>query len=344
VTSLTAIFGNPDERPVEESDKLLKLYRNRAELKKKFAGLRKEQFALQGRIKQQEGSTARVQQKLDHLEQLLNDPEWVYNIVTHYQLRNLNLRCQSKLEKFAEQLKKQVEQRQHNQLLSGWNDRRAEEAAGIECSIGEQRLQVQMLEDQLTVEQRRLMSMNGFLKFFRRRSVTAIINNLSATIQSVQRAEEELLLQYDEVQNRNPPDTAGLDIPTKRTINFMILAFAQQLYLLFGADDLAGMAKEAAEKSVGAINYGGKEECDVIVSRVVKRVNSFDKATDFADILQQCAKLIAEQAQFQNDDEAIPVSSTISTVFGINDNGVIKTKDANLLGEDYWNLATILSG
>ena len=340
MTSLAAILG----RPGRESDRLLKLYRNRAELKKRFAGLRKEQFRLKSRIKKQEGATARVQKKLDYLEELLNDPEWVFNVATHYQLRNLNLHCESKVENFAEHLKKQVEQRQHNQLLSGWNEQRAEETASIERSIGEQRSQVQKLEDQLMVEQRRLLSMSGLFKFYRRRSVTANISNLSATIHSVQRVEEELLLQHDEVQNRNPPDTEGLDIPTKRMINFMILAFAQQLYLHLSGDDLAGMAKEAAEKSVGKINYGGKEECDGIVSRVVKRVSSFDKATDFADTLQQCAKLIAKQAQFQNDDDAIPVSSTISTVFGINDKGVIKTKDANLLGEDYWNLATVLSG
>ena len=343
MTSLTAIFGNSEERPEEESEKLLELYWNRAELKKEFAGLRKEQFRLQDRVKQQEGATARVQQKLDHLEQLLGDPEWVYSVINYYQLRNLNRRCQSKLEKFAEQLKQQREQRQHSQLLSGWNARRAEEAVGIEQSIGEQRMQVQMLEDQLMAERHRLTTMSGFLRFFRRRSVTAILDNLAATIESAQRAEEELLLRYDEIQNRIPPDTEGLGIPTKRMINFMILAFAQQLYLHFCADDLAAMAKEAAEKSVGAINYGGKVECDVIVSRVIKRANSFDNATEFADILQQRAKLIAEKAVFRNDDDAVPVSGTVSTVFGISDKGVIKTTDANLLGENYWNLAAILS-
>ena len=68
-----------------------------------------------------------------------------------------------------------------------------------------------------------------------------------------------------------------------------------------------------------------------------------DKATEFADILQQRAKLIAEKAVFRNDDDAVPVSGTVSTVFGISDKGVIKTTDANLLGENYWNLAAILS-
>ena len=53
---------------------------------------------------------------------------------------------------------------------------------------------------------------------------------------------------------------------TKRSINLMILAFAQQLYLHFEEDDLAVMAKEASEKSVGAVNYGTKAECDLILS------------------------------------------------------------------------------
>jgi len=343
VTSLTAIFGNSDEKPEEESEKLLQLYWNRAELKKEFAGLRKEQYRLQECGKQQEGSTARVQQKLDHLERLLLDPEWVYNVIMYYQLKQLNLRCQSKLEKFAEQLKQQREQRQHNRLVGNWNERRAQEAAGIERQIVEQRMQVQMLEDQLQAERHRLVMMSGFLKIFRRRSVTAILDNLAETIESAQLQEEELLLQYDEIQNRLPPDTEGLDISTKRLINFMILAFAQQLFLHFDEDGVAGLAKEAAEKSVGAINYGGKKECDLIVGRTQKLAESFDKASDFADILQQRAKLIAEKAQFRSNDDAVPVSRTVATLFAISRKGVVKEQDANLLGDNYWSLSNILS-
>ncbi|MDH3350555.1 MAG: hypothetical protein OEM51_03330 [Gammaproteobacteria bacterium] len=343
MTSLTAIFGNTHEKPEEESEKLLQLYWNRAELKKEFAGLRKEQFRLQDCIKQQEGATARVQQKLDHLEQLLHDPEWVYNVAIHYQLKHLDLRCQSKLEKFAEQLKQQREQRQHAQLLADWNERRSEEALAVESQIGEQRMQVQVLEDQLQAERYRLAHMSGLLKFFRRRSVTAILDNLAASIHSAQEREEQLLRQYDEVQNRVPPDTQGLSIPTKRLINCMILAFAQQLYLHFSHDGLAAMAKEAGDKSVGAINYGGKEDCDVIIRRVQNRSESFDKARDFADILQQRARLIGESAVYRSDDDAVPISNSVATLYSIEDNTVTEEQDANLLGENYWHLSAILS-
>ena len=343
MTSLTAIFGSSQEKTEEESDKLLNLYWNRAELKKEFANLRNEQFQLKDCIKRQEGSTARIQQKLDHLEQLLLDPEWVYNVVTYYQLQALNLRCKSKLAKFAEQLKQQREQKQNSQLLGDWNERQAEESAEIELQIGEQRMQLQLLEDQLQSERQRLVSMSGFVRFFRRGSITAILDNLAETIDRTQVAEEQLLLRYDEVQKQQAPDTQGLDIATKRSINSMILAFAQQLYLHFSRDGVAGMAKEAGEKSVGAINYGSKADCDRVIERVRKRIESFEKESDFAQILQQRARLIAENAIFRNDDEAVPASGSVATLYEISANGVIKTRDANLLGQDYWSIAGILS-
>ncbi len=344
MTSLTAIFRNAQEKPdEEESDKLLQLYWNRAELKKEFAELRDEQFELKDRVKHHEGVAARVQQKLDYLEQLLLDPDCIYSVIIYYQLRHLNLSCQSKLENFAEQLKQQREQKQQSQQVKSWNEERAREATALDSEICECRLQVQLLEDRLQAEQHRLSTMSGFLRFFRRRSLTASLDALSQSIAAAQQEEEALLLRYDEIQSREPPDTEGLDIPTKRLINFMILAFAQQLYLHFSEEDLADMAKEAGEKSVGAINYGYKSDCDTILARIKKRCDSLDKTTELADILQQRAKLIADKAVFRIDDDAVPVASSVSTVFAISAGGAIKQTDTDLLGENYWDLAKILS-
>lgn len=346
MASLTAIFGSTadkDEGSEQESEKLLNLYWNRAELKKEFARMRNEQFELKDRIKEREGATARLQQKLDHLENLLLDPEWVNNIVTYYQLRGLNLRCQGKLAKFAERLKQQREQKQHCELLDQWNAERAAEAEAIEREIGEQRMQVQLLEDRLQAERHRLATMGGLMKLFRGRSLTALLDRLASEIDAAQYEERSLLQRFDEVQNRQPPDTQGLDITTKRLINFMILAFAQQLFLHFREDEVAQLAKDAGDKSVGAINYGGKASCDAILKLVAERLDSLDKAADFADVLQQRAKLIAKSAKFRSDDDAVPISRTVETVFDIRTDGKVRTLDGNLLGENYWNLAGIVS-
>ena len=342
VTSLTGIFKTAPE-VVEDNDKLVDLFRSRAELKKEFAALRNEKYQLQDRIKQHEGATARVQQKMDHLESLLLDREWVHNIVAFYQLRRLAAHCNVKLSRFAEELKQQREQRVHSKVLDAWNEQRDGQAASIEGEIGEHRLQVQLLEDQLQAERHKLTTMNGVSKMFRGRSLETEIDLMVARIDAGLAREQELLQNLEKVYNLNPPDHGGLDDATKRSINFMILSFAQQLYLHFAEDNLAELAKEASEKSVGAVNYGTKHECDEIIERIEKRWDSMESVSSFADVLQHRAKLIAKHAVFQNDDDVIPAAATVATVFAIDANGVVREKDANLLGDNYFGVTKVLS-
>ncbi|MDA0705618.1 MAG: hypothetical protein O2907_03000 [Proteobacteria bacterium] len=346
MTGLTAIFRGVDESQdgkEPDSEKLLNLYWNRAELKKEFAELRSEKFRLQERLKEEEGATARFEQKLQHLENLSLDPEWVYSIVTFFQLRRLALSGQSKLAKFAEQLKQQRERKLQNQLIDTWDELRAAEATQFERQIGENRLRLQMMEDRLQAERSRQSSIGPLARLFRGRSVQAVLDELAAGIDKAQEEEHRLLLRLDEIENRQPPATQGLDVPTKRLINFMIISFAQQLYLHFREDGLAEMAKESVEKSIGAVNFGHKAACEEILVRIQKRLDSLEKATEFADALQRRAKLIGERAKFRNGEDAVPTSASVSTVYAIDKDGQVRTFEQNLLGENYWNLSAALS-
>ncbi len=316
MTSLTAIFGNTQDDS-GDSEKLLELYWNRAELKKEFASLRDETLRLQEQIVEKDGSRARLQQKLEHLENLLLDTDWVYNVVVYYQLRAFNQRCESKLARFAEQLKQQRERRRHSKVIDVWNDQRDEEAQALHARLGEQRMQMQMLEDQLQSERHRFSMMGGIARFFRRRSITKTLDGIAGQMGESQLRESELLAALEEVKCRVAPDTEGLDIPSKRGINFMILSFVQQMYLQFQEGGLAGMAKESGDKSAGAINYGTKADCDLIVEAVRQRGDSMDNVSDYADVLQQRAKLIAEKALFRLDDDAVPVAGSVSTAYSL---------------------------
>ncbi|MEL7185410.1 MAG: hypothetical protein AAFN50_03100 [Pseudomonadota bacterium] len=333
--------SEPEE--VQDKDKLHELYWNRAELKKEFAALRNEKYALQDRINEQKGATARVEQKLQHIESLLLDREWVYNVAVFYQLKRLNAHCHAKLGRFAEQLKQQREARVQNKVMDTWNQQRNAQASAIEKKIGEVRLQTQLLEDQLQSERHRLLTMNGFVRLFRGRSAAARIEEIAAGIESGQAAEQELLGELEQNQNRTPPDHAGLDIATKRSINFMILSFLQQLYLFFADDNLAELAREASEKSVGAVNYGSKYDCDEILERLDKRWAALEKVVDSAEILKKRAQLLANNAEFRDADDAVPVAVSLATVYAIDDNGVIREKDVNVLRDNYFGVAQVLS-
>ncbi|HNP64695.1 MAG TPA: hypothetical protein PKH39_12235 [Woeseiaceae bacterium] len=342
MSALTELFKTAAEEP-QDNDKLVDLFRNRAELKKEFAALRNEKYQLQDRIKQQQGATARVQQKMDHLESLLLDREWVHNVVAFYQLRRLAAHCNVKLARFAEELKQQREQRIHSKALDQWNAERAERAGRVQAEIDNNRAQVQRLEDRLQSDRHRLTTMNGLTRMLKGKELRQGIEAIEAQILAGQNTEQELLHELENLQNLNPPEHQGLDIATKRSINFMILSYAQQLYLAFLEDNLVTMAKEASEKSVGAINYGTKYECDEIISLIEKRWDSLESVTEHAEALQKRAKLIAKHAVFRHDDDVIPAAGSVATVYSIDANGVVKERDANLLGDNYFAISKVLS-
>lgn len=342
MSSLTGIFkAEPEE--VQDKDRLVDLFRNRAELKKEFAALRNEKYRLQDMLKEKDGATARVQQKMDHLESLLLDREWVHNVVAFYQLRRMAAHCTAKLGRFAEQLKQQREQRIHSVVLDEWNAEKDVQTSEIETAIGEHRLQTQLLEDQLEAERLDLADMNGVSKIFKGKSREAQIEEIEQRLELAHAEEQAMLQSLQSVHGANPPDHEGLDTATKRSINFMILSFAQQLYLHFEEDNLVGLAKEASEKSVGAINYGSKHECDEIIQRIEDRWDSMESVTDNADVLKKRAHFIADKATFRGDHEVIPASESVAVVFAIDANGVVKEKDANLLGGNYFGITKVLS-
>ncbi len=342
MSTRAALLGTAKDTE-QDSDKLLDLYWNRAELKKAYAEAQNQQHRLQKRIDEEKGVSERFKQKLEHLESLLIDPEWIFSVTVHYQLRALNNRCKQRLAAFAEQLKQQREQRQHKKLLDTWNSRRAGQARDVESKLGSIRLKTQQCEEQTLDEQNQLDDMGFFKRLFKGKECSERIDSLAEVRATLEVQERELLAQLEQLQGVEPPGQQGLDLAAKRSINFMIIAFAQQLYLLFADDNLASLVKESGDKSVGAIQYGTKEDCDRILADIKSRWNAFDTIMDYADVLQQRARLLSDKALFMQEDDAVPNAATLATLIAINESGGVTERNANLLGENYWDLSKVVS-
>src|SRR5258708_12863081 len=89
----------------------MQLFQNRAGLKKAYADLKDEFHLLRDRLKQQEGSTIRVQEQLDALGDLLGDPKTGFGALVFYQLRTLWKTCHQQLSTFATDLARHQEAR-----------------------------------------------------------------------------------------------------------------------------------------------------------------------------------------------------------------------------------------
>ena len=343
MTSLSALFGNSQSRSSTENERLLDLYWNRNALKKEFAGLQNEKFKLTDRIKTQKGDIERLKQKLEHLEQLLLEPDWGRSIFVMYQLRGLGRRCTNKIARFAEHIKQQQEQKLHGEAVSRWRASIDADVSEVQADIVALEEQSQGARDEIGQLESGYQSMGTIMRFFRRSSVRRRIEQLNRDIAVLKERTAEKYQLIEEIENREPPDMAGLSLAAKRSINFMILSYAQQLYISFADDELVGLVKEACDKSAGAVRYGTKDECENIVNRVRRAEGSLARGKDFAAELKKRARLISEGAMFKNDDDAVPLPGTVSTLFRIDNADRVLTADANLLGQNYWQLANVMS-
>lgn len=342
--SLATLFGNAEpEDKEQDSEKLMDLYWNRAELKKAYAESRNEQFRLKDRIKHHEGETARVQQKLEQIEDLLLEPESALNVVVLYLLRGLAMRCEGKLAQFAEQLKQQQEKKQFRNMMARWNSSNAEDCAKLEEQMIVLSGEIKHGLEQQTTQQAELDSMGWFKKLFRGRSVTREINSLVEKNIAAQAEEQALLDELKLVGERTPPETLGLDDQSKRLINLMIISYAQQLFLQFSDPSFASLVKESVEKSAGGVSYGNPQECKKVLEIVQRRIEALEKSTDDAVILQKRAKLIGEKAVFENNEDVIPAVASTLTVFDFAEEGRVMESSVPILGQNYWGISKVLS-
>ena len=116
-------IGKPD--PAEQ-ERLLKLFWNRAELKKELQGLDDQLHNLRNKLKQQENANSRLQQQLEQLEMLLGNPERGFDALVHFGLKALWRACREQLERFAADLKRDRQDAQRKQQLAEFQQDRSE--------------------------------------------------------------------------------------------------------------------------------------------------------------------------------------------------------------------------
>jgi hypothetical protein len=228
-------------------------------------------------------------------------------------------------------------------MVAEWKSKLAEESTQVEARLLVQRNQMKQMEDQLQAERQRLDSMGFFEKIFKGRTVKGNLKQLDQELEAAQAEEASSQADLLAIIDRSPPENQGLSASSKRSINLMILAFAQQLYLQFADNEFAVLVKEASEKSVGSTNYGNQHECAQILERIEKRTEIMDKDMDFADVLRKRATLISKKAEFHNKIDVVPMAASTTTVFDIDEDGLVQEKQAGILGENYFAIAKVLS-
>lgn len=345
LSSPLAIRGNePDEQ------QLLRLFRNRAELKKDLADLRHDREKLLSQLRDQERASQQIRNRLTQIENLLADPLQAANVMVYYQLRNVWGKTRERLARLQEELAERQSAREREQYALTVGRELAADLAVIDQRIGALEARVRDARQDLEaidIEQHRLA---GLWHYFRRRSLTEHAEAVRAVIEGLDTQIDRLQAERQEMAGRTRSACRNLSVIGKRQINLAIIAMAQQLFVQLSAHDVAARAREAAMRSMTDVTYGDVACCQQLMQSIQGVARAVEQNPRLNPLMRRRAEYLALKAQYRRDIDTIPIAGSLAgAAVEIEPVGEPRPVDrrmiaVDVLADDYWDINSMLLG
>ena len=315
-------------RPSAEDERLVELFRNRAELKKELNALDDERHRLLDRLKLQEGATMRVEEQLDALEQYLGRPEEGYKSLAYFQLRAVWRVAARRLEQFSQELARQQKDRERKQQLAEYQRTQLARIAEVDREIAEARVLADQLQAEQRLAQSRRDALRGFWNHFRRRRLGEEIAQRAARIDAALATLAELGERRSEIEASRPPLFEGLSLEGRRSVNLAVIAYAEALHDRLAPGGLAELARQSTLRRVYETSYGGREECLRIMQQTARAIADLERMQDdLADIRSRTERL-RRSATYRGEGDVVPLQDSIQP----------PAATANMLLEEYFDV------
>ncbi len=288
------MFGAVSNKSTRK-EQLLRLYWNRASVKRELKALQRERYELLDRLKESESAIARAQEQLDGLERLLVNPIAAANAMVYFQLRNVWRVASQHVERFAAELENNRLERERRALQDAALSKRRRRLAAIEENICSNRSERDSLSTTITTLEAGLSQMHALQRFFRKRRTLAEIEELKRQVDVLSEELRELDELGEKLQGEPLPEIEELSVDSRRFVNSAVIALAQHLVVHFSGNRLAETAREAMRKSVGEMRFGDRRECDRMVENIRIRIADLKEEANLHGLVKQRVALIAKE-------------------------------------------------
>jgi hypothetical protein len=334
-------------RPVDD-DRLLRLFWNRAELKREFAKLQRERERMVDQIRQQEGAVLRAQQRLDQLEGLLADPERAANAAVYFQLRGIWAYGRRRLGRLARDLATRQQEREGQREAARFEEHRLAALHAIEQRMLPLQERRALLEAELTAVRARRFERTGFWYYFARRRLDGEQSVLVAAQQSVdEQIERYERARQEKLKEEAPlPDTIGVE--GKRLVNLSVIALAQELLLAFSEDDVGTLARDASLRQVSEVSYGQLKSCRALSVRIEAVLRKVEGMDELAARMRRRAEFLRQTVSYRRDSDTVPAPDGLAVVPAqLTRDGEPRPAGGrdmavNVLADEYWDIYGVL--
>lgn len=324
--------GDSAKREVDD-DRVLHLFRNRAELKKAHSALQDEVQRLKDRIKQQEGATARLQEMLQGLEARLGQIETAYPALVFYQLRELWGLGRSLLTQFVAELAAQQEERERRAFLADHNRRLFARRQDIEARLREAENSAAAARAAVAQLEQDLRQLRAFWHYFKRRALRHRLQ--AANLQSLLCVQnlEAARGARDQLDAESAPEFGGLSIDARRAINMAAIAYAQVLCDRVARTRLIDLAREAAgRREPPRDEYGDRARCEATMAEIARGRTLLQQRGTLSQEIKQRSGRLRELAKYRSAAETAPTAESLG-------GGADGSK---VLIEDLWEIYRVL--
>jgi hypothetical protein len=341
-----------EKQRAESAEQLLKLYWNRAGVKRELKALRRERFELLDKLKEQEGAIVRAQEQLEGLERLLTNPLAAANAMVYFQLRHLWRIGAQRLEQFGKELQLQREKRERAVLHEAETAKRNRRLDAINEKVRGLVEKRKSVSDESTRLAQQLEKMNKLIRFFRGPRIKTRLEGLGKGRQMLDEKLDELKELAEKIQGEPLPEPEELSLESRRLINTAVIALAQYLVVHFSEHDLASLAKTATERAVGDMKFGDRRDCDRMVERVREKIEEVKQQKTLADQVKKRADQLLAEVKYRNETDSVPTVESLQLISRVpgpqpSDGDLTRrSTDAplriNVLADGYWDLLDIL--
>ncbi len=342
-TIATRLFNRPDDGAVDQ-EQLLRLFWNRAELKKEFDKLRAEVAGLDEQKRRQEGQTLRMQQRLEQLEAHLSSPEGAYRAMTYYQLRGIWQGCWQRIAALANDIERTCRDRESREYVAAFRARVNASLAGERRKLQRVSQLDQAMAGEIRTLRERRSRRTGIWNFFVRRRLTATIRSKRDERKSVTLRVGELTARIRSRLAEEPPEFTQLSVDARRLINLRVIAYAQELCLHFSAEGLANLAREAAARELTDVRYGDRRDCRELSRKAEVAQLALEADTDFVKRLQLRARYLAGICEYRNGADTVPMAASLDGIAKLDEDGEAtgQASRINVLVDEYWEIFAVL--
>lgn len=332
------IRNDPRNREIGEKQ-LIKLYRNRAELKKEFKRLRDERYTLEEQLEKKDNELQKSRGKLTAFEALLAEPTTAFNTLVFFQLRGISEDCSGRVKKLVLEMTQMRETRERQLHVADFSKVQGVRAGKFK--VKESALQAEQEEFSEIIEKLRKNcdELKGFWNFFKRRDFRAQISENETQRQELKQKSSRLAQKRRDIEAEQPPEFGGLSVQGKRAINLVGLACAHHLYEHYASGGLYKLVKAATVGKPRNARYGDKASCEKIMKRVNELKIALDKQKNFNQVLRERTERIKSIVSYRKDTDCIPLAASLAKVPSRDAKADGKLPESvNLLADQVWDV------